>query len=207
MLNQIKRKQLLFLLPLTIVMVMENPIAQEKTDRLASAKIIKENNYPNVVQVGSTTLKLLGVGLREKWFLDIYTMGAYSESGACDVRILTSSDEIKYIRIDTLRDVSAGKIVKSLGKAFDKNMPTDVSEELKSQINIFLGYFKQDLAEQESIELIYVPGLGTTLKTNGKQQGLITPGKAFSDVLWSAYFSSRTCCRSLREQILSDCSK
>ena len=207
MLNLIKRQQLLFLLPLTIVMVMENPIAQEKTERLASAKLIKGNNYPNVVQVGSTTLKLLGVGLRKQWFLDIYTMGAYSESGACDVRILASSDEIKYIRIDTLRDLSAGKIGKSLGEALDKNMPVDVSEELESQINIFLGYFKQDLAEQESIELIYVPGLGTTLKTNGEQQGLITPGKAFSEVLWSAYFSSRTCCRSLRDQILSDCSK
>ena len=207
MLNLIKCKQLLFLLPLTIVMVMESPIAQERTDRLASAKIIKGNNYPNVVQVGSRTLKLLGVGLRKKWFLDIYTMGAYSESGACDVRILTSSDEIKYIRMDTLRELSAGKIVKFLGKSLDKNMPADVSEELESQIDTFLGYFKQDLAGQDSIELIYVPGFGTTLKTNGKQQGLSMPGKAFSEVLWSAYFSSRTCCRSLRDQILSDCSK
>lgn len=177
------------------------------TFALASAKIVKENEYPDTVQVAGTTLKLLGVGLREKWFLDIYTMGAYSESGTCDVRALITADEVKYIRIDILRDLSAKKMAKVLGKAFGRNTPADASEDLRAQINIFLGYFKQDLTEQGSMELTYVPGTGTTLKQNGKQQGAITRGKAFADVLWRCYFSSKTCCPDLKAQILSYCSK
>ncbi len=58
-----------------------------------------------------------------------------------------------------------------LAKVFGNKMPANASKDLEAQINIFLGYFKQDLAEQNSTTLTYVPfrAAGTILKQHGKQ--------------------------------------
>jgi hypothetical protein len=174
---------------------------------VAGDVIVKGNRYPETVQVADKTLRLLGAGLREKWVFDVYTLGAYSESGACEGRALISANEVKYIRIDMLRYVSAGKMAEALDKAFRKNMPAPGAADLGIQIKAFLLNFRQDLAKGASIELTYVPGVGTTQKQNGTPAGGVTPGKGFADLLWSCYFSSNTCCPSLKTQIISNCSK
>ncbi len=177
------------------------------TAGLASAPTLERWKYPKTVEVAGRTLELIGAGLREKWFFDVYTLGAYSESGTCDTLGVISADEVRYIRIDLLRNVSAENMAKALGKAFERNTPADASVDLRIQIETFLSYFQQDLIRGASLELTYVPGPGTTLKQNGEQQGAVTPGKAFADVLWSSYFGSKTCCPGLKAQILSHCSK
>jgi hypothetical protein len=168
---------------------------------------VKGNDYPAEIQVERLVLKLWGAGLREKWFFDIYTMGAYSESGNCSAQALMAADETKYIRIDLLREVSSAKMARALRKAFRKNLPTDSSANLKAQVEAFLSYFGQDLAQGVTIELTYVPETGTTMKQNGEQSGEIVVGTAFAQALWSCYFSSKTCCKSLKSQILAHCSK
>ena len=78
--------------------------------------------------------------------------GDFSErkEGSCEPLRLISGDEVKYLRIDMLRDVSSEKMAEVL---------TPI------------------------------------------------PGKAFAMVLWSCYFSNKTCCADLKAQILSHCRK
>jgi len=176
----------------------------------AGQQTVQGNTYANTVQVEGKTLQLLGAGLRRvrRFFIpfDAYTMGAYSESGTCDAAALISADEVKYIHIVTLRHLSADTIRGRLGEALRNNTPTDASESLRLQIQTFLTYFEQDLVEQATMGLIYVPGAGTTVYQNDEQQGATTPGKAFADVLWSSYFSDDSCCTDLKDAILSHCS-
>lgn len=172
----------------------------------APAAAVPQEDYAQEVRVADTTLNLLGSGLREKWSLDVHTMGAYSESGSCNARDLVLSDEIKYIRIDLQRDVSAGEMAREFSKAFRDNTPNDAPASLTQQIRTFVAHFGLDRSSGDTIELTYFPGTGTQLRINDKEQGTITPGKAFAELLWSCYFSATTCCPSLKKQILSECS-
>jgi hypothetical protein len=176
----------------------------------AGQQTVRGTTYSSTAQVEGKTLRLLGAGLRRvrRFFLsfDAYTMAAYSESGTCDAAALISADETKYIHIVALRDLSADTIRGRLAEALENNTPNGASESLQLQIQTFLTYFEQDLVEQASMELIYVPGAGTTVKHNGAQEGAITLGKPFADILWSSYFSEDTCCTDLKEAILSSCS-
>ena len=138
---------------------------------------------------------------------DIYTMGAYAENRTCDPQMLISMDGAKSLRIDLLRDVDAKSMAAEIGKALEKNLPPDAPPDLRSQIDTFRGYFKKDLEKGDSMEMTYVPGVGTALMQNREQQGVTVPDKGFADILWASFFSSETCCSGLKKQIFEHCSR
>jgi hypothetical protein len=174
---------------------------------LTWALTVEGNNYPDTVTVEGQSLKLVGAGLREKWFFNVYTLGAYSKSGTCGAGAQINNDEVKYIRIDMLRDVDAEKMASTLKEAFDNNTPQNASTALKNKVNTFVSYFKKECTKGTKLEFIYVPGRGTMLKQNGSEMGPVIEGKNFADVLWSCYFSPKTCCEDLKDQILKSCNK
>lgn len=171
----------------------------------AFALNVEGNEYAQTTTVEGKTLKLVGAGLREKWFFNVYTMGQYTESGACGAKAQYAKDEVRYFRIDMLRDVSAEKMASTLKEAFDNNLTADAPAELKKQVNTFTSYFKKECTKGTKLEFAYIPGTGTTLKQNGKNLGPAIPGKAFADLLWSCYFGNKTCCKDLKKQILGTC--
>jgi len=174
---------------------------------VAWALTVEGTNYPNTVKAGGKTLKLVGAGLREKFFFDVYTMGVYTENHTCDTRRLIKSDEVKYLRLDMHRDVSAEKMSSTIGEAFDEHMPKNAPTQLRKQRKTFESYFKEECAEGNVIEFTYVPGKGTSMKQNGKSMGPVLVGKPFQEVLWDIYFGPDTCCDDLKEQILESCKK
>ncbi|RME24035.1 MAG: hypothetical protein D6806_10235 [Deltaproteobacteria bacterium] len=171
------------------------------------ALTVEGQNYPSQLTVEGKQLKLVGAGLREKWFFDVYTMGAYTESGSCDKARIIKDDEVKMLRINMLRDVSAEKMASTIGESFEEHMPKNADEKLKKQRRTFESYFKKECSEGTVLEFIYVPGKGTILKQNGKEMGPVLEGKAFQEVLWDIYFGKDTCCDDLIEQIIDGCKK
>ena len=173
----------------------------------AQTQTVEGNRYPDTVEAGGRTLTLVGAGLRERWWFDVYTMGAYAERRRCDPQMLIATDRAKSLRIDLLRDVAAKTMAGALEDAFERNLPPNVSLGLQSQIDTFLAYFRKDLKKGDRIELTYVPGVGTALIQNQEQQGWTLEGEGLADLLWSSYFSASTCCDGLKKQILAQCSQ
>lgn len=173
----------------------------------APAVTVEGNHYAATVQVEGKSFKLIGAGLREKWWVDVYTLGAYSVSGSCQPSQIVAKDEPKYLRIDMERDVSAEKMSSTIGESFQEHMPANASAKLKQQRRTFESYFKDECTEGTKLEFIYLPGTGTILKQNGKRMGPPLEGVEFQRVLWDIYFGSDTCCDDLKEQILETCKK
>ena len=162
-------------------------------------------NFPATVEMAGKELKLLGAGVREKWFIDIYTMGAYSESGSCDTSIQLKNNEMRYMHIKMLRTVSAKQIAEAFKDAFGNNTPENASKKLKDTINKAVSYFKQEATKGSTFEFTYIPGEGLVIKQNEKKLGETWKGKDFADVVWNCYFSNRTCCKNLKKGILKTC--
>ena len=168
---------------------------------------VEGSKYPATISLEGKNLKLIGAGLREKWWVDVYTMGAYSESGSCNTSEIINKPEVKYLRLDMKRDVSAEKMSSSIGESFEDHMPKNASAKLKQQRKTFESLFKKECTEGTVLEFIYVPGTGTILKQNGKKMGPALEGEDFQKVLWDIYFGKETCCDDLQEQILETCKK
>jgi len=172
---------------------------------LALGVTVEGNNYPATATVEGKAVKLIGAGLREKWWVDVYTMGAYTESGSCKPADIVDKDEVKYLRLDMKRDVSAEKMSSTIGESFADHMPKGATARLKQQRHEFESYFKSECTEGTKLEFIYLPGTGTILKQNGKRMGPPLEGVEFHKVLWDIYFGKDTCCDDLKEQILEKC--
>mgnify|MGYP001382821962 CR=1 FL=1 len=166
---------------------------------------IEGKNYSATVTKQGKSMKLIGVGLREKWFFDVYTMGSYSESRSCQIADIVNKDEAKYLRLDLLRDVSAEKMANTIGESFGEHMPKNASPELKKQRKTFESYFKKECTEGTVLEFVYIPGQGTFLYQNGAEMGAVLKGKEFHAVLWDIYFGKETCCEDLKESIMKTC--
>lgn len=173
----------------------------------AKGVTVEGSKYPATITVEGKNLKLIGAGLREKWFFDVYTMGAYSESGSCNLSEIVNKTEVKYLRLDMKRDVSAEKMSSSIGESFEEHMPKNAPAKLKQQRKTFESLFKNECTEGTVLEFVYIPGKGTTLKQNGKELGPPLEGDGFQKVLWDIYFSKNTCCDGLLEQIQETCKK
>jgi hypothetical protein len=173
----------------------------------ALALTVKGIPYPDGITVEGKALKLIGAGVREKWFMDVYVLAAYSESGSCKAEELVSADEPKYLRLDMLRDVSAERMGATIGNSFEEHMPKDASDELKAQRQTFQAYFKDECKKGTGLEFLYLPGVGTSLKQNGKSLGPTITGKAFADVLWDIYFGQNTCCGNLKTEVFAGCKR
>lgn len=167
---------------------------------------VKGIRFPTTIEKAGKKLNLVGAGLRERWFFDVYAMAAYSESGDCRPKVIVLGDEAKSLHIHLLRDVTAERMADALGRALADNTPTDASPELRDRIRTFLTLFREDLSRGDYMELTYIPAVGVTLLLNGQPRGLPTPGRGFAEILWSCYFGSKTCCSGLRRKILLGCS-
>ena len=62
------------------------------------------------VEAAGKTLKLLGRGLREFLFIDIYTLDAYSESGACAPGKIVYNTEVKLMRLTLIRKIPVKRL-------------------------------------------------------------------------------------------------
>ncbi len=171
-----------------------------------NALTVEGNDYPETVGIAGKQLKLVGAGTRVKWLFDVYTMGAYTESGGCSLKTIRNKDEVKYLKINMLRTVSKKNMAMALNEALTNNTPNNATEELKKQIAKFVSYVAR-CPKGTVMEMVYVPGKGTILKHNGRQHGAAVPGRDFAKVLWDCYFSPKTCCTSLKSDILKTCKK
>lgn len=171
----------------------------------AYALTVEGKDFPPTTTVGSKTLKLVGAGKRKKAFFDVYALGAYTQSGSCEPKRIIGDDEVKYTRIEMLRDVKASSMASSIGDAFNDAIPEGADPKLRKQSETFQGYFKDKARKNDVIDFTYVPGTGVTLRQNGKQLGPPLTGKDFQEVFWSIYFGAKTCCSDLKQEILASC--
>lgn len=169
------------------------------------ALTVEGKSFEPTRAVHGTTLELVGAGLREKGLIDVYVLGAYTESGSCNRKRIIEDEEVKYLRFEMLRSVKGSKMASTIGDAFDEAIPEGADSELQRQRETFKGYFKQTVAKDQVMEFTYVPGAGVVIVQDGKELGPPLSGKRFQEVLWSIYFGSRTCCTELRQQLLESC--
>jgi hypothetical protein len=171
----------------------------------ALALTVEGKEFEPSVNVNGKTLKLVGAGLRKKGWMDLYVLGAYTESGSCRPTNVIQDDEAKYLRFQMLRDVKGSKMASTIGKAFDDAIPNDADPSLRSQRDVFKSYFKETVRKNQTMEFTYVPSQGVVFRQDGKQLGAPLEGKPFQEVLWSIYFGPKACCRELRDSILAEC--
>jgi len=129
------------------------------------------------------TLLLNGVGLREKFWVDVYVGSLYLVNKTDNVVEILSAPHASRIQMDFVyKEVAKEKLIKAWKKGFNKNQDKEAMTALQDRAEQFYGYFDQNVVAKDQYIFDYIPGKGTTVSKNNKVLGLI-PGVDFKNAL------------------------
>jgi hypothetical protein len=136
---------------------------------------------PDTASVGGESLVLNGMGLREKFFIDVYVGGLYVKNKSTDPKAIIAANEPKRIVMHFIySSVPKDKMAATYKDGFAANGSGYDAEIVK------LTGWLEDLTTGDEIVLDYVPGTGTTFTVKGTKKGTIE-GEGFMKALWSVY--------------------
>ncbi len=138
---------------------------------------------PDTATVGGQSLVLNGIGLREKYFIDVYVGGLYLPSRTTSGS--TAIDEagpkrivMHFIYKQVTREQMAETFTEGLAKV-------EGGEALTARMQKLEGLLT-DVHKGDEVVLDYVPGTGTVLSINGTTKGTIE-GEDFMKAIWAIY--------------------
>jgi hypothetical protein len=118
---------------------------------------------------------------------------------------MINKDEPKVLRLYTLREIPAARLKSNLKSTFEKNLPSGDTSALKKKIDTFLGFMTHDLKKGVTVDIVYIPGKGTSLTENSAAIGSVIPGTDFSQLVWRSYFGEKAASKNVKESILKQC--
>lgn len=138
---------------------------------------------PDSATVGGKSLVLNGMGLREKYFIDVYVGGLYAPAKSNDAGKLISEDVPKRIVMHFVySEVGKEKLTGAFVDGFDS---VGASTSQKAGLDKLNGMM-ETVQKGDVIQLDYVPGTGTTVTVKGAKKGTIE-GVEFMKALWGVY--------------------
>jgi Chalcone isomerase-like len=143
---------------------------------------------PDTVQVGGTTLLLNGLGLRTKFMIKVYVAGLYLVQKSSDPSAIIKADAPKRIVMQFLHSASKNQMADAFNESFNDNAP-DARKTMNADIDRLLGAL-EPVKDGDQMVFTYVPGSGTTLAINGKEN-LTIAGPAFGQLLFSVWLGPK----------------
>lgn len=168
----------------------------------AQARTVEGFDLPDTLQLGGQSLTLVGAGVRNKWFVNVYVMGVYQKTAKANADHLINSDEPKYLWLHMMRGIGGDK----MRDAIDDGLEANASEEARAAIAADVGKLKaafpSSISKGLDIGFWYRPGKGTTLRLGDKDK-LTAPGKGLMTALWSIWFGRRPADKGLKKSVTS----
>jgi len=158
--------------------------------------------------LANQTLTLHGVGLREKYWLDIYVAGLYLPPSFLETK--ASAEEIisanvpKSIHTEFIfPNVPKEKMIETLEENIQQNpnITSQTQEKMKR-----CQSWMEDYTSGDQIIFDYIPAKGTTITVKGIVKGTI-PGNDFMQALFEIYIGPNPASVQLKKGLLNQDSK
>lgn len=148
----------------------------------AEAATLAGVTLPDSATVNGQQLVLNGLGLREKYWFDIYVGGLYLTAKTTDANNAIQQEQPKRIVMHFVRALDAATLGSTLEESIN-NSPQ--SSALQSEIATFKQWI-EDVNPGDQVVLDYIPGQGTVVTIKNKKKGVIQ-GKTFMTAIWSIF--------------------
>jgi hypothetical protein len=142
---------------------------------------------PDAANVGGQSVSLNGLGLREKYFLDIYVGGLYLTHKTHDGAAAIAADEPKRIVMHFVYGkVTKAQIMEVFEEGFAK-LPNGAAQ--RGNIDKLSSVVPAEVVTGDELTFDYAPGVGTTFLVKGKPAATIA-GTDFMHLVWGIYLGA-----------------
>ena len=149
----------------------------------AQAKEVKGVNFPEELKVGTTTLKLNGIGIRTAMsILSVYVGGLYVAAPSTDPKVIVDATTPKRIDMHFLMSVGMDKLKEAWNEGFFKN--ADKGYVYREDLNKFFGILR-GMKSKDRIQLTF---LADKLEVQINNEPVQTvPGADFTKTMLKLY--------------------
>ncbi len=158
---------------------------------------------PDQITVGDNYyLDLNGMGLREKFWIDVYVGSLYLPKPSKNVgEILVQPGPLR-IQLDFIyKEVTSDKLVNGWKEGFENNQDESTLNKLQSRIEKFYGFFAESAHKGDRYTIDYIPGQGTSVSKNGVLLGTIE-GEDFKTALLEIWLGNKPADKNLKKGML-----
>lgn len=165
---------------------------------------LEGQHFDDQMVLGDRTLRLNGLGLRGVAWIKAFVAGLYLAAPTQDAAQALAMQGPKRLRMKVMLEAGSHEYAKALGKGVRRNE----SERVQAQLADRLGAFIQTIEamgmirEGDTIDLDYVPGVGTQLRWNQRAVGQPVPGEDFYRALLKVYIGERPADKKLKQGLL-----
>lgn len=147
----------------------------------ADAATLAGVTLPDTATVGGQPVVLNGLGLREKYWIDIYVGGLYMPSKTTDAAQAINADVPKKIVMAFTYSLDKDALAETMNASISK---AD-SAEVRAKAPMLAGWMEA-VTDGDQVVLEYVPGQGTSVIVKGTKKGTV-PGADFMKAVWGIY--------------------
>jgi Chalcone isomerase-like len=156
------------------------------------------------VTIGGKPVKLVltGVGLREKFFVNVYSIGSYVLEGVAvrNAEELAALNQPKQLHLVMERDVTGSDIAEAFLIAIRQNYPVPA---FNDEVNRLVEVLREmDFRKGDHIYLTHQPGLGLRCNVVGKGDFTIENAE-FSRAIWDIYLGKNNVGEGIKNGLLS----
>ena len=149
-----------------------------------------------------TRLVLNGIGLREKFWVDVYVGSLYLPEKSSDVTEILSQPGPWRVQLDFIyKEVSQDKLLEGWREGFENNQSGETLKKLGDRIERFYGFFDSSVVAQEQFAFEYIPSQGVQVTRNGKPVGSIA-GEDFKTALLEIWLGNKPADKKLKRGML-----
>ncbi len=156
-------------------------------------KKIEGITYPGEVTVGSETLHLNGVGVRQVAWLKGYAAGLYLPQTTNDQARALALSGAKRVSMRLLIDAPSEEFAKAFSKGVTRNTPPEQLASVQARMQKFDATIRSlgKLKKGDLVEVDWRPGQGTVALLNGKVYGQPVPGEDMFTAMLKIYIGDR----------------
>ncbi|UJF21325.1 chalcone isomerase family protein [Shewanella sp. OMA3-2] len=164
------------------------------------AKMVSGINVPGSIVVNQQSLVLNGVGIRSKFFMDLYIGSLYLVSIQSELEKVLEQP-VAVIRLDiTSGMITSDKMADAIKDGFDEVTDGD-SVYLQAEIDQFMALFNDEIMDGDQFTFVLTRGKGVASFKNDQPQGEI-PGELFRQALIKIWLGDKPAQKSLKQDML-----
>lgn len=153
---------------------------------------------PNTVNFEGEKLVLNGVGVREKFFMDMYVGALYLNSKSSNSSQIIAANEPMALKLHIVSKlISSEKMIDAVNEGFESSTNGNTAP-LSAEINKFKGFFKDEISQNDVFDIVYVPSRGVIVYKNSQEKGVIK-GMNFKKALFGIWLSENPADKKLKQ--------
>jgi hypothetical protein len=166
-------------------------------------KQVEGVDIPTVIKSKTDeSLNLRGVGVRTKFFFDLYVCSLFIVNPDDEISSIINSDQSISVRLNIISDmITAEKMYGAMADGFELSSPNP-DEVLQEKINVFQNLFKANsIKDGDQFQFSFSKKYGTVVSKNGKDLASI-PGLDFKKALFDIWLGTKPVDKGLKKELL-----